>query len=194
MKRSMLLTLASTFFKIGLVTFGGGYAMIAIIEDICVEKKGWITHDEMMNLTVVAESTPGPIAINCATFVGCRMAGVPGALAATAGVVLPSFIIILAISQFLEHFLEIRVIANAFRGIQVAVGLLVLTAAVNIIRQMEKRPLALGILACAFGVMLASNLLGLGVSSISLLLAAAAVGLALPALQQARGGKGGGKP
>ncbi len=191
MKRSMLLTLAATFFKIGLVTFGGGYAMIAIIEDICVEKKGWITHDEMMNLTVVAESTPGPIAINCATFVGCRMAGVPGALAATAGVVLPSFIIILAISQFLEHFLEIRVIANAFRGIQVAVGLLVLTAAVNIIRRMEKRPLALGILACAFGLMLASDLLGLGISSISLLLTAAAVGLALPALQRARGGKGG---
>ncbi len=192
MKRGMLFTLASAFFKIGLVTFGGGYAMIAIIEDTCVEKKGWITHDEMMNLTVVAESTPGPVAINCATFVGYRMAGVPGALAATVGVVLPSFIIILAISQFLEHFLEIRVIANAFRGIQVAVGLLVLTAAVNIIRQMEKRPLALGILACAFGVMLASDLLGLGVSSISLLLAAAAVGLALPALRRARGGKGGG--
>ena len=165
--------------------------MIAIIEDICVEKKGWITHDEMMNLTVVAESTPGPIAINCATFVGYRMAGIPGALAATVGVVLPSFIIILAISQFLEHFLEI---ANAFRGIHVAVGLLVLTAAVNIIRQMEKQPLALGILACAFGVMLASGLLGLGVSSISLLLAAAAVGLALPALQRALGRKGGGKP
>ncbi len=194
MKRSMPLTLAAAFFKIGLVTFGGGYAMIAIIEDICVEKKGWITHDEMMNLTVVAESTPGPIAINCATFVGYRMAGIPGALAATVGVVLPSFIIILAISQFLEHFLEIRVIANAFRGIQVAVGLLVLTAAVNIIRQMEKQPLALGILACAFGVMLASGLLGLGVSSISLLLAAAAVGLALPALQRALGRKGGGKP
>lgn len=194
MKRSMSLTLAAAFFKIGLVTFGGGYAMIAIIEDICVEKKGWITHDEMMNLTVVAESTPGPIAINCATFVGYRMAGIPGALAATVGVVLPSFIIILAISQFLEHFLEIRVIANAFRGIQVAVGLLVLTAAVNIIRRMEKQPLALGILACAFGVMLASGLLGLGVSSISLLLAAAAVGLALPALQRALGRKGGGKP
>lgn len=194
MKRSMPLTLAAAFFKIGLVTFGGGYAMIAIIEDICVEKKGWITHDEMMNLTVVAESTPGPIAINCATFVGYRMAGIPGALAATVGVVLPSFIIILAISQFLEHFLEIRVIANAFRGIHVAVGLLVLTAAVNIIRQMEKQPLALGILACAFGVMLASGLLGLGVSSISLLLAAAAVGLALPALQRALGRKGGGKP
>ena len=75
MKRGMLFTLASAFFKIGLVTFGGGYAMIAIIEDTCVEKKGWITHDEMMNLTVVAESTPGPVAINCATFVSARSAG-----------------------------------------------------------------------------------------------------------------------
>lgn len=191
MKRGMLFTLAATFFKIGLITFGGGYAMIAIIEDICVEQKGWITHDEMMNLTVVAESTPGPVAINCATYVGCRMAGVPGALAATVGVVLPSFGIILAISQFLEHFLEIRLVASAFRGIQVAVGLLVLTAAFNIIRQMEKRPLAVGILACAFAVMLLSGLLGLGVSSVSLLLAAAAVSLALPALQRARGKKGG---
>lgn len=193
MKRGILFALAAAFFKIGLITFGGGYAMIAIIEDICVEKKGWITHDEMMDLTVVAESTPGPVAINCATFVGWRMAGLAGALAATAGVVLPSFIIILAISRFLEHFLEITVIASAFRGIQVAVGLLVLTAAYSIIRQMEKRPLAVGILGCAFAVMLASGLLGLGVSSVSLLLAAAAVSLGLPALQKVRGRKGGPK-
>lgn len=83
-----------TFMKIGAFTFGGGYAMISIIEDICVDKKQWISHDDMMNVTIIAESTPGPIAINCATFVGYQQAGLAGALSATLGVVLPSFFII----------------------------------------------------------------------------------------------------
>ena len=90
----MLLDLFLTFAKVGLFTFGGGYAMLSVIEDICVEKKQWITHDEMMNVTVIAESTPGPIAINCATFVGQKKAGLKGALAATLGVILPSFLVI----------------------------------------------------------------------------------------------------
>ena len=89
-----LLDLFLNFAKIGLFTFGGGYAMIALIEDICVEKKRWITHDEMMNVTVIAESTPGPIAINCATYVGYKQKGLSGAAAATVGMVLPSFCII----------------------------------------------------------------------------------------------------
>ena len=90
----MILTLFFTFIKIGLFTFGGGYAMIPIIENICVERKKWITHEEMMDVTVIAESTPGPIAINCATYVGYKQKGIWGAIAATLGVVLPSFIII----------------------------------------------------------------------------------------------------
>ncbi|MBQ6196730.1 MAG: chromate transporter, partial [Lachnospiraceae bacterium] len=102
-----LFELFITFAKIGAFTFGGGYAMISIIEQICVETKQWITHDEMMNITVIAESTPGPIAINCATYVGYKQKGVAGAAATTIGVVLPSFIIILLISQFLDRFLEI---------------------------------------------------------------------------------------
>ena len=81
-----IIELFVTLFKIGLFTFGGGYAMISIIEDNCVEKKKWITHDEMMNVTVIAESTPGPIAINCATFVGYKVAGMMGAVFATLGV------------------------------------------------------------------------------------------------------------
>ena len=83
-----------TFAKIGLFTFGGGYAMISIIENKCVEEKKWITHEEMMDMTVIAESTPGPIAINCATYVGLKKGGFLGALLATLGVVVPSFIII----------------------------------------------------------------------------------------------------
>ncbi len=82
---SLLTDLFLTFAGIGLFTFGGGYAMIALIENICVEKKQWITHDEMMNITVIAESTPGPIAINCATYVGYKKKGFIGALIATVG-------------------------------------------------------------------------------------------------------------
>ena len=93
----MLLDLFMTFFRIGLFTFGGGYAMIPLIENACVSKKEWITHDEMMDITVIAESTPGPIAINCATYVGMKQKGLLGAIAATFGVILPSFIIILLI-------------------------------------------------------------------------------------------------
>ena len=148
----MLLDLFLTFSKIGLFTFGGGYAMIALIEDICVEKKQWITHDEMMNVTVIAESTPGPIAINCATYVGYKQKGLPGAAFATVGIVLPSFCIIFLISMFLDSFLEIPWIAHAFMGIKAAVGILsnsiavildavnnlFLDAGIKMIRKMQK--------------------------------------------------------
>ena len=93
-----LFELFLTFAKIGLFTFGGGYAMIGMIEHECVERKQWMTSDEMMNMTVIAESTPGPIAINCATFAGYKRAGFFGALAATIGMVVPSFVIIFCIS------------------------------------------------------------------------------------------------
>ncbi len=102
--------------------------MIALIENNCVERKKWITHEDMMDITVIAESTPGPIAINCATFVGWQQAGILGAIAATLGVVLPSFLIILAISVFLNQFLEITIIANVFKGMKVSVGILILNA------------------------------------------------------------------
>ena len=122
----ILIELFATFAKIGLFTFGGGYAMLSIIENICVEQKNWITHDEMMNITVIAESTPGPIAINCATYVGYKEGKLPGAILATLGVAIPSFVIIFAISMFMEGFLEITWIAHAFQGIKMAVGILVL--------------------------------------------------------------------
>ena len=128
-----------TFVKIGLFTFGGGYAMISMIENNCVEKKAWITHDEMMDVTVIAESTPGPIAINCATFIGYKKAGFLGALVATLGIVVPSFIVIFLISMFLDNFLEITIVANAFKGIKVGVGLLILDAAITMINKMQKK-------------------------------------------------------
>ena len=168
-----------TFAKIGLFTFGGGYAMISLIENSCVEKKGWITHDEMMNVTVIAESTPGPIAINCATFVGYKQKGLIGAIAATIGMVLPSFSIIFLISMFLDNFLEIAWIAHAFMGVKIAVGILILDAAIKMIRKMQKKPIPLTIMACAFLAMLLIDIFALHVSSITLMLIAAVISLAI---------------
>ena len=176
---NILLDLFRTFAKIGLFTFGGGYAMISLIENSCVEKKGWITHDEMMNVTVMAESTPGPIAINCATFVGYKQKGMIGAIAATIGMVLPSFCIIFLISMFLDNFLEIAWIAHAFMGIKIAVGILILDAAIKMIRKMQKKPIPLTIMACAFLAMLLIDIFALHVSSITLMLIAAVISLAI---------------
>ena len=176
---NILLDLFLTFAKIGLFTFGGGYAMISLIENSCVEKKGWFTHDEMMNVTVIAESTPGPIAINCATFVGYKQKGLIGAIAATIGMVLPSFCIIFLISMFLDNFLEIAWIAHAFMGIKIAVGILILDAAIKMIRKMQKKPIPLTIMACAFLAMLLIDIFALHVSSITMMLIAAVISLAI---------------
>ena len=184
---NLLSDLFLSFAKIGLFTFGGGYAMISIIENTCVVKKQWITHDEMMDMTVIAESTPGPIAINCATYTGYRKAGFLGALMTTTGVVVPSFFVICLISMFLDHFLEITVVANAFRGIKIAVGILILNAAITMIRKMQKKPLQLGIMLCATGAMLCINLLALNFSTISLMVVAGFISLAIFFVQQKGG-------
>ena len=173
----ILLDLFLTFAKVGLFTFGGGYAMIALIEDACVSKKAWITHDDMMNVTVIAESTPGPIAINCATFVGYKQKGLPGAAAATLGIVLPSFLIIFLISSFLDNFLEIAWIANAFKGIRIAVGLLILDAGLKMVKKMPKKKLPRTIMISSFVLMLAVNVLSLHLSTIVVMLAAGIVSL-----------------
>jgi len=189
----LLFDLFLTFAKVGLFTFGGGYAMIALIEDTCVEKKRWITHDEMMNVTVIAESTPGPIAINCATFVGYRQKGMTGAIAATIGMVLPSFCIIFLISLFFDHFLEISWIAHAFQGIKTAVGLLILDAGIRMISKMQKKAVPITIMACAFAAMLLIDVLALPVSSFVLMLIAAAAGLFLFSVKRKESKGGGGK-
>ena len=190
---SLLLDLFLTFARIGLFTFGGGYAMIALIENACVEKKRWITHDEMMNVAVIAESTPGPIAINCATYVGYRQKGFAGALTATVGMVLPSFCIIFAISKFLDHFLEIAWIAHAFRGIKIAVGILILDAAVKMLRRMQKQPLPRAFMLCAFAAMLLINLFSVRISSIVLMLAAGLISLIIFMVKKPAAKEGAGK-
>ena len=136
-----LLTLFLTFFKIGIFTFGGGYAMIPLVERECVSKKKWMEHNEFMDMIAIAESTPGPIAINMATYTGFRQGGVLGSAFATFGVVLPSFIIIFVISLFFDKFLELKLVSYAFRGIQACVIYLILNAGVKMVKKLEKKPL-----------------------------------------------------
>ena len=188
-----VLDLFLTFAKIGLFTFGGGYAMISLIEHSCVENKQWITHDEMLNVTVIAESTPGPIAINCATYVGYKQKGLTGAIAATIGMVLPSFCIIFLISMFLDNFLEIAWIAHAFMGIKIAVGILILDAAIRMIKKMQKKPLPIAIMICAFLIMLLIDVFAFQLSSITLMLIAAVVSLTLFLIKGSNGKAGAAK-
>ena len=188
---NLLADLFFTFANIGLFTFGGGYAMLSMIEHHCVEQKQWITHDEMMNITVIAESTTGPIAINCATFTGYRQAGFLGALAATLGIVFPSFAVIYVISRFLDHFLEITLIAHAFQGIKIGAGLLMLDAAVVMIKKMPKKLLPRIIMIFSAAAMLMISAFSWNFSSISLMLTAAAVSLCIFLLKEMSQKKGG---
>lgn len=185
---NIFLDLFLSFAKIGLFTFGGGYAMISMIEHHCVEQKKWITHDEMMNITVIAESTPGPIAINCATFTGYKKAGVFGAGIATLGIVLPSFIIIFLISLYLDNFLKLTVIAHAFQGIKIGVGILILQAAMTMIKKMSKQKLTQMIMICSSVIMLCINLCAWNFSSITLMIMAGVVSLMCFVLSGQKGG------
>lgn len=176
---NLLIELFLTFAKIGLFTFGGGYAMISMIENACVENKKWISHDDMMNITVIAESTPGPIAINCATFVGYKQRGLIGAIVAMMGIVFPSFAIIYLIAILMDDFLEITVIANAFKGIKLAVGILILDAALKMIQKMQRKPIPIVIMVCAATLMMITNIfsLKLSISPIMLIIISAMLGI-----------------
>ncbi len=147
------LELFLTFFKIGLFTFGGGYAMISLIEKEIAEKKQWITHAELLHLLSIAESTPGPIAVNSATYIGVLRGGVIGGICATLGCVLPSFIIIYAISFFLEAFKAIQLVQYAFWGIRAGVAVLILKAGVKFFKNVDKSVLSILIMLSAFFVL-----------------------------------------
>lgn len=121
MKYKTLYTLFTTFFKIGLLTFGGGYSMLPFIEKEMSEKNKFITQDELLDIFSISECTPGPVSINCATFIGYKLCGFIGAIIATLGIVLPSFIIILLISFFLDYFREFQIISSFLSGIKIGV-------------------------------------------------------------------------
>ena len=128
MKLKKLLQVFWSFFKIGAFTFGGGYAMIPLIQNEAVEKRHWVTDEDILEVVAIAESTPGPIAINSATFVGYKAAGILGSVCATVGVVLPSFVIILVLSFVLQQFQQVQAVQYAFQGIRAGVLALLVKA------------------------------------------------------------------
>ena len=170
--KHILRDLFFTFIKIGIFTFGGGYAMISLVEDECVSKKKWITHEEMSYLCVLAESTPGPMAVNSSTYVGYKKGGLKGSVIATTGVIIPSFVIILIIATFLDKFLEITWVANAFKGIKIAVGILIINAAIGMMKHIKREKIPVTVLILATLIMLAVNVLSLDFSTIALLFVA----------------------
>ena len=128
-------------FKIGLFTFGGGYAMVSILERELVERTKWMEHEEFMDLLSIAESTPGPIAVNSATYIGYKSCGVLGSFFATLGVVLPSFIIIFLVSIFYDKFIQIKWVGYAFKGINACVAFLILSAGIKMLKKLKRTAL-----------------------------------------------------
>ena len=188
-KAQSLGTLFFTFFKIGMFTFGGGYAMIALLEEEFIQRRRWLDKDEFLDMTAIAESTPGPVAINSATYLGYKLAGVPGAAVATVAVCLPSFLIIYAISLFFEQFTQLTVIANAFKGIQVCVIYLIFSAGVRMLQALDRSLFSSGVLLSVFLAMTSLSLAGISVSSILLILLSGAAGVAAWLLGRRKEGK-----
>ena len=182
-------TLFFTFFKIGLFTFGGGYAMIALLEEEFIQRRRWLDKDEFLDMTAIAESTPGPVAINSATYLGYKLAKVPGAARATETACVPASLIIYAISLFFEQFTQLTVIANAFKGIQVCVIYLIFSAGVRMLKALDKSPFATGVFAAVMLVMVGLSLAGVSVSSILLILLSGAAGVAAWLIGRRKEGK-----
>ena len=175
--------------KIGLFTFGGGYAMIHLLDAEFVGKRKWIESEDFTNLVVIAESTPGPIAINCATYIGYKQAGVLGALVATVGMCLPSFAVIYLISLFFDGFLAISWVASAFRGIQVCVVFLILLAGLKMLKKMKKTPFSLTVASLTFLSSVTLGIFSVGFSSIFYILIFGFVGLFLYAFTSFKSNK-----
>ncbi len=149
-KTKLCWQLFSSFFRIGLFTFGGGMAMIPFIQKETVEKHGWIEEKDILEILAISESTPGPIAVNTATFIGYQKAGVIGAACATFGVALPSFIVISIISAFLRQFQEIQAVQYAFMGIRAGVIALVVKALIKLYKSCPKNLMSYIVIALAF--------------------------------------------
>ena len=171
------LSLFLTMLKIGLFTFGGGYAMIALLENEFVEKKKWLEKDEFLDVAAIAESTPGPIAINAATYIGYKMLGFLGSLTATVAVCIPSFVIIYAISLFFDAFLSFTLVAYAFRGIQVCVIWLILSAGLKMLKQMRRTVFNILVLSTVILCMVAFSVFSVSFSTIFYILISGGIGL-----------------
>lgn len=165
------------FFKIGLFTFGGGYAMIAVMERELVERKQLITHEEFLDIIAIAESSPGPLAINSATFIGYKTCKFFGSLFATLGVVLPSFIIIFAISLFFERFIALEYVGYAFRGIQASVAFLILSAGIKMLKHLKHTVFNAIMVSLTVAVMVLLEFIAPDFSTVFLILIGGVIGL-----------------
>ncbi len=174
--------LFAVMLKTGLFTFGGGYAMISLLQNEFVEKRKWLGGDEFSDLVGIAESTPGPIAINCATYIGYKTQKFWGALVATIAVCIPSFAIIFAISLFFDAFLGNAYVAAAFRGIRICVLVLIVIAGVKMAVKVKKSLLNILIFTATFAGMLVTGLFAVNFSSVFYILAGGAAGLAVYAV------------
>lgn len=184
------LILMLVMMKTGLFTFGGGYAMISMLHTEFVEKRRYLEHDEFMNIVAIAESTPGPIAINMATYIGYKCCGFLGALFSTLGMCLPSFIIIFVISLFFDRFLEITWVANAFRGIQMCVIYLILSAGIKMLKQLKKTPFNIIVLIVTSVLMVAFSLLSVSFSAIFYIVVSGGLALVIYLIQSLKNGEG----
>ncbi len=176
-----------TFFKIGLFTFGGGYAMISQIKDVIVDRKKWITEEELVQIITIAESTPGPIAINMATYVGYKQGKFFGSLFGTLGVVLPSFIIIFIISLFFEQFLQYKIVKYAFTGINACVAFLIIKTGVSLVRKIEKKPLPIISFSLVFALMILFEVLTIKFSSVYYIIIGGLIGILYYSISNRKG-------
>ena len=173
-----------TMLKIGLFTFGGGYAMIALLENEFVDKKKLMEKDEFLDMVAIAESTPGPIAINAATYIGYKHAGLLGSAMATVGVCVPSFIIIYLISLFFDAFLSFTIVENAFRGIQVCVVYLIFSAGLKMLKQMKKTAFSVTVVSSVILCMLLFSIFAVKFSTILYILICGLAGIVIYLIKQ----------
>lgn len=170
--------------KTGLFTFGGGYAMIALLENEFVSQKKWIEKEEFLDMVAIAESTPGPIAINAATYIGYKMLRFRGALLATVGVCIPSFIIIYIISLFFDQFLSLTLVANAFKGIQVCVIYLIFSAGIKMLKGIPKTPFNIIIMTFVISAMIITSFLAVRFSTLYYILICGMCGVSMYLLKR----------
>ena len=176
---SVILLLFLSMLKIGCFAFGGGYAIIALLENEFISKRKWIDHDEFLDVVAIAESTPGPIAINVATYIGYKLKGVFGAVIATVGMCLPSFVIMYLVSLFYEQFMEITLVAAAFRGIQICVVYLIASAGLKMLKKMKKTPINITVFTVTCVGMILCTLFDIHISSVWFIFAAGILGLSV---------------
>ena len=190
-KTKELFSLFLTMIKIGAFTFGGGYAMIAILENEFVGKRGWLEKDEFLDLAAIAESTPGPIAINAATYVGYKRHGVLGSIMATLGICLPSFLVIYLISLVFDAFLSFKIVGYAFRGIQVGVIYIIFSAGLKMLKGIKKTAFNVAVIAAVSLAMIALSLLAVRFSTVFYILICGFLSVAIYLIKLLKNKEGG---